>query len=107
MHLASRKVAAFLGASAIIAAAYGSHGMKHKHEDWRKMFDSANKIHLAHAVAILCMSTSSIQSSIPTILMASGVLLFSGRYVFLINSQLSVNLHSKIKPKCAAVMPVH
>ncbi|XP_005750097.1 transmembrane protein 256 [Pundamilia nyererei] len=49
-----RRLAALSGASAVGAGAYGAHGFKNtKDEARRKLFETANKYHFYHSLALL------------------------------------------------------
>nr|XP_019958861.1 PREDICTED: transmembrane protein 256 [Paralichthys olivaceus] len=50
-----RRLAAVSGASAVAAGAYGAHGFKHADPDdyQRVLFETANKYHFYHSLALL------------------------------------------------------
>ncbi|XP_077445329.1 transmembrane protein 256 [Stigmatopora argus] len=72
-----RRLAALSGASAVALGAYGAHGFKHSDPDdyQRVLFETANKYHFYHSLALL----GAAHSSKPVV---AGTLLITGMGMF-------------------------
>eukprot|EP00301_Raphidiophrys_heterophryoidea_P016568 c26166_g1_i1.p1 GENE.c26166_g1_i1~~c26166_g1_i1.p1 ORF type:complete len:125 (+),score=32.70 c26166_g1_i1:173-547(+) len=71
------RAAGLLGCSGVGLAAYGSHGMNGAEEQFKKSFESANRMHLFHALALLAAGHSAFPNATAGLL-TCGVLIFSG-----------------------------
>ncbi|XP_054457493.1 transmembrane protein 256 [Anoplopoma fimbria] len=74
-----RRLAALSGASAVAAGAYGAHGFKNSDPDdyQRVLFETANKYHFYHSLALLGAAHSSKPAVAGTLLIA-GMGMFCG-----------------------------
>mmetsp|Transcript_2526 Transcript_2526/g.3210 ORF Transcript_2526/g.3210 Transcript_2526/m.3210 type:complete len:115 (+) Transcript_2526:199-543(+) len=72
-------LAGFLGATAILAGAFGAHGLKQRgvEENLVKAWETGAHYQLAHAVVILALPKTK-RSGLTTTLFVAGTLLFSG-----------------------------
>ncbi|XP_053404427.1 transmembrane protein 256 homolog [Mercenaria mercenaria] len=73
------RIAGLSGGLAVIMSAYGAHAFNSKTEDTRlkNVFESGNKMHLIHSVALLGVPLTRRPMLVGT-LMTSGILIFSG-----------------------------
>lgn len=71
------KVAAISGCAAVILGAYGAHGLKLKAPEKRAIFETANKYHFYHSIALLCVPVLKRPNLVGT-LFTLGILIFSG-----------------------------
>ncbi|XP_067117808.1 transmembrane protein 256 [Osmerus mordax] len=74
-----RRLAALSGASAVAAGAYGAHGFKQSDSDdyQRELYETANKYHFYHSLALLGAAHSSKPAVAGTLLLA-GMGMFCG-----------------------------
>ncbi|CAL8384408.1 unnamed protein product [Arctogadus glacialis] len=74
-----QRVAALAGASAVAAGAYGAHGFKNKDpEDYqRNLYETANKYHFYHSLALLGASRCG-KPALAGALLVAGMGLFCG-----------------------------
>jgi len=88
-------IAAFLGATAVVAGAFGAHALKAGFSgDQLQIWKTASQYQLLHAGVLLAISLSSIHKMkmirIASGLMAAGVVLFSGSLYLLLLTELSI-----------------
>ncbi|XP_029382537.1 transmembrane protein 256 [Echeneis naucrates] len=74
-----RRLAALSGASAVAAGAYGAHGFKNKDPDdyQRVLFETANKYHFYHSLALLGAAHSG-KPAVAGALLVAGMGMFCG-----------------------------
>ena len=86
-------VAAIYGATAVIAGAFGAHGLRDTlAPEQLSAWNTATLYHLLHSVALLALglygATTGRSVALPAVLFAAGVLLFSGSiYGLVLTSQ--------------------
>lgn len=71
------KVAAISGCAAVCFGAYGAHGLKLKTPEKRAIFETANKYHFYHSIALLLVPVLKRPNLIGS-LFTLGILIFSG-----------------------------
>ncbi len=86
-------VAAFSGGLAVMAGAFGAHGLQGRVDpDQLSAWRTASQYHLLHSVVLLALGLFALQSGraiqVPAILFTSGVVLFSGSIYLLVLTQL-------------------
>nr|XP_020479179.1 transmembrane protein 256 [Monopterus albus] len=74
-----RRLAALSGASAVSAGAYGAHGFKQSNPDdyQRELFETANKYHFYHSLALLGAASSG-KPAVAGALLIAGMGMFCG-----------------------------
>lgn len=86
-------VAAISGALAVMAGAFGAHGLKGRVDpDQLAAWATASQYHLLHSVALLALALFALQSGrsiqIPASLFSAGIVLFSGSIYCLVLSEM-------------------
>jgi len=71
------RIAGLSGAIAVSMGAYGAHGLKKVPEDQRLVFETANKYHFIHSLALLAVPLTHRPNTVGSLLVL-GCLLFSG-----------------------------
>lgn len=74
------KIAALMGALAVALGAFGAHGLKDALESGGLMpiWETAAKYHLIHAVLLVVLALSTIETTWPSRLICVGIVIFSG-----------------------------
>ncbi|XP_071501851.1 transmembrane protein 256 homolog [Diadema antillarum] len=75
------RVAGISGALAVALGAYGAHGMKGQSPDVKHTFDTGNRYHFLHTLALLAVPMSR-NPTLTGSLISVGMLLFSGTCYF-------------------------
>lgn len=80
------KVAGLSGASAIAFGAIGAHALKDRSDGMKETWRVGSLYHLTHSIVLLQLAMNTQMSirkrNITGLLFSSGILLFSGRYVY-------------------------
>jgi len=71
------RVAGLSGAIAVSMGAYGAHGLKNVSDDQRLVFETANRYHFIHTLAMLAVPLTNRPNLVGSLLVA-GTLIFSG-----------------------------